>query len=206
MYLCCPTDDPLYANELKGLSVLNVIIQKIKNHYGSKHGLKNQWKYSVMTRFGDFERYRMVDFQQVKRFVFVCAGNICRSPLAEAVATHSGIKATSYGLHCRGGDQADPRAIRYASERGFNLQQHITKNIQAYKPQEGDLLVGMEPFHAMALESRYSDYPHITLIGLWLPSCKAYIHDPFNANDVFFNRCEDEITEATFALVSKLKG
>lgn len=190
----------------KGLGVLNVLIQTIKNHYGSKYGLKNQWKYSVMAKLGDFECYKQIDFTQIKRLVFVCAGNICRSPLAESIALKAGVAATSYGLSCRGGDAADPRAIAYANQHGWDLRQHITKNIQLYTPQEGDLLVGMEPFHSKVLSEYFGSDKSITLIGLWLPKSKAYIHDPYNANPIFFNRCEDEIASATLALVSKLRG
>lgn len=185
--------------------MLDAIIQKIKDEYGSKYGLKNQWKYSLMTRRGDFQKYKNIDFQNIHRLVFVCAGNICRSPLAEAVATKSGVDAVSYGLSCRGGDKADLRAINYAAQHGLSLEQHVTKNIKMYVPQQGDLLVGMEPFHVNSLEEAYGFDKPITLIGMWLENNKAYIHDPFNANETFFNRCENEITEATVALISRME-
>lgn len=159
-----------------------------------------------MAKLGDFECYKQIDFSQVQRLVFVCAGNICRSPLAEAIALKSGITSISYGLACRGGDPADPRAINYAMQHDLDLGQHITKNIEDYSYQTGDLLVGMEPLHVKALEDRFNSGALITLIGLWLPKSKAYIHDPYNANPIFFNRCEDEITSATLALVEKLRG
>ena len=193
----------------KGLHVLNAIIQTIKNHYGSKYGLKNQCIYSMMIRFGDFKQYKDIDFKQVKRLVFICSGNICRSPLAEAVAIKAGIESISYGLNCRGGDKADPRAIAFASKNDFNLENHITKNINLYVPHPGDLLVGMEPNHAKALEELLGPTVgpsiKITVIGLWLPVCKAYIHDPFNANEIFFSRCETEVVAATNALIAKLR-
>lgn len=189
----------------KGLCVLNVIIQTIKNHYGSKYGLKNQWKYSMMARLGDFKQYKNIDFKQIKRLVFVCSGNICRSPLAEAVALKAGFNSISYGLNCRGGDKADPRAIAFARSNNFNLENHITKNIDLYAPMPGDLLIGMEPNHAKALEAHLDAQTKVTLIGLWLPDCKAYIHDPYNANEIFFNRCEMEVVDATQALISMLR-
>lgn len=185
--------------------MLDALIQKIKNQYGSKYGLKNQWKYSLKTRLGDFKKYKDIDFPKANRLVFVCAGNICRSPLAEAVATDSGINAVSYGLSCRGGDKADQRAIKYAAQYGLNLEDHVTQNIKSYTPKDGDLLVGMEPFHVISLEEAYGSETPITLIGMWLSDSKAYIHDPFNANEIFFNRCENEIREATLSLVARVR-
>lgn len=159
----------------------------------------------MMTKLGEFERYKNIDFRSINRLVFVCAGNICRSPLAEAVASNAGIKSVSYGLHCRGGDKADPRAIAFALKNNLDLDRHVTQNIQQYAPQEGDLLVGMEPEHARALSECLGTDTRITLIGLWLPSGRAYIHDPYNANEIFFDRCESEVVNATKALISKMR-
>lgn len=186
--------------------MINVFSKKIKDNYGSKHGLKNQWKYSVLSRMGGFDRYKQVNIQDIRRLVFICAGNICRSPLAEAVARHAGIATESFGLNCRGGDKADPRAIAYATTKGFNLNLHITRNIKEYVAQPGDLLLGMEPCHAKALEERLGPETMISLIGLWLPSSRAYIHDPYSANEEFFSRCEDQVVDATLALAAKLRS
>lgn len=157
-----------------------------------------------MARMGDFDRYKNVTINDVQRLVFICAGNICRSPLAEAVARDAGITTASFGLECRGGDKADPRAIAYAVSKGLDLDQHITRNISDYVPQAGDLLLGMEPCHAKALEELFGPATMISLIGLWLPDSKAYIHDPYNTNEIFFSRCEDEVTNATLALVTRM--
>lgn len=159
----------------------------------------------MMAKMGDFERYKNIDFRSINRLVFVCAGNICRSPLAEAVTASMGAGSISYGLTCRGGDKADPRAIAFALKHGFDIDRHITQNVSSYVYQAGDLLVGMEPDHALALEDRFGTDVPITLIGLWLPDSKVYIHDPFNANEIFFDRCEAEVVNAAKALTSKLR-
>ena len=185
--------------------MLRRISTYIKDNYGSKTGLINRYRSLVISQLGVFKSYRNIDTQAVKRLVFICSGNICRSPLAEAVATQRGILSTSYGLHCRGGDKADPRAIAFGRRKGISLEQHRTRNIKDYEARPGDLLIGMEPSHLKELKRILSRQIMITLSGLWLNKQTAYIHDPFNTNEIFFDFCETEVAEATENLIKQLR-
>ncbi|WP_347330102.1 hypothetical protein [Marinimicrobium locisalis] len=176
----------------------------IKYRFGSKRGLLRTAQHYALRVAGKYKAYQEVDFSLVHRIVFVCSGNICRSALAEVVAKNLGLKAESFGLHCRGGDPADPRAVAYADRIGLSLANHVTKNINEYQQRRGDLLVGMEPKHAYSLNKIAGTYPQITLIGLWLPNPKPYIHDPFNTNIDFFNQCEKIVADATQLLAKRV--
>jgi protein-tyrosine-phosphatase len=66
-----------------------------------------------------------------REFLFVCFGNIMRSPMAEvmfrkfaAEANLPGVRALSAGLHAIPGREAHPRALTAAQELGFPLGQH----------------------------------------------------------------------------------
>lgn len=173
----------------------------IKNRFGSKKGMLRYFAYEVLRLLGCYRELAQVDFVQVKRLVFVCHGNICRSPLGEAVARKQGIPAMSFGLSTRGNDPADSRAIAWAQANGYNLQEHITKRVDQYEPQEGDLLIGMEPKHIHGLRARFAQAPvQITLIGLWLKSPLAYLHDPFNANSEYFSQCETLVKDGVISI------
>lgn len=154
---------------------------------------------------GTYTHYQNIDFREVDRLILICSGNICRSALAHVVAESMGVPADSYGLHCRGGDPADPRAIAYADSIGLDLKMHITKNINVYRPQSGDLLVGMEPRHTYAIEQIVDKNCATTLAGLWLDEPTAYIHDPHNANDIFFRDCEKLVAESTRNLAKRIE-
>lgn len=185
----------------------NIISLGIKSRFGSKKGLIRSIFYNATEAFGAFSQYKNIDFKSVERVIFICAGNICRSPLAEAVAKKEGKPTDSYGLNCRGGDDADLRAIRFALENGLDLSAHKTKNIKQYQPQKGDLVIGMEPKHTKELHSLFGDsQAQLTLAGLWLAKPKAYIHDPFNTNELFFDQCEAQVIEATLALLKRLES
>ncbi|MDZ4261053.1 MAG: phosphotyrosine protein phosphatase [Pseudomonadota bacterium] len=179
--------------------------EKIKNRYGSKRGLLRYVKYEVLRMLGVYSRLKKIDYSSVTRLVFVCKGNICRSPLAEVVARKHNVPTISFGLSTRGGDPADSRAIAWASANGYDLAHHITTRVDQYQPQAGDLLIGMEPMHVDELAQRFIQSPvQITMLGLWLPQPLAYLHDPFNTNAGYFDRCEKLVLTAVLQLNEKL--
>lgn len=180
--------------------------ETIKIRYGSKKGLLRYVTYEVLRFIGVYRKFAEVDFTQVKRLVFVCQGNICRSPLGEAVARQQGVTAISFGLNTRGGDPADSRAIAWAEANGYNLKEHKTQRVDQYEPKEGDLLIGMEPRHILKLQAEFAQAPvQITLIGLWLKTPLAYLHDPYNAKAEYFSRCEQLVVESTNDLLRAMK-
>src|SRR5690606_3722572 len=172
----------------------------INDNYGSRRGLLNHCLFSVQHHLGFFKRHTEVDWAQVERLIFVCQGNICRSPMAEAVAKKIGASADSYGLLCRDGAPADERAIKYAEAVGLSLLEHTTKNIRHYSPQASDLVVGMEPHH-MAPLLEFSKNAQVTLAGLWATKAHPYIHDPYSASDTFFLRSQAAVQAATAKLI-----
>ncbi|MBN1602861.1 MAG: hypothetical protein JW915_14725 [Chitinispirillaceae bacterium] len=172
------------------------MIKIINDHFGSKKGLFNLLKSGIYLLIGTYNTAVRIDFTNVSRFVFVCSGNICRSPLAEIVMKKAGGNAISFGLDTRGGDKADPRMIAFGKEYGFDLSMHITQQMIRYVPEKSDLLVGMEPRHLAKLHSLFPGN-QITALGLWLPQKKVYIHDPFSTNMVYFKKCAQEIVLAT---------
>lgn len=184
--------------------MLNSLDQSIKNRFGSKKGLLRAGHFQARLLLGAFRRYRHIDLSKIERLVFICSGNICRSPLAEIVAKDAGIDSVSYGLHTRGGDKADPRAIAFAESIGLSLEEHVTQNIKDYQAKPGDLLVGMEPKHNREMEQLFGLETPMTLAGLWLESPRPYIHDPHNTNPKFFESCERQVTDATRGLAKRL--
>lgn len=184
--------------------MLEAITRHINDSYGSKRGLLNLCWFGLQHLFGGFARYRNIDWTRVGKLVFVCHGNICRSPLGEAVARQRfGLAAESFGLDCRDGAPADPRALRFASSCGIDLASHASRNIRQYEPDQSDLVVVMEPKHLAQLPARVTATAQVTLLGLWLSNSQPYVHDPYNSGENHFERCEQLVVLATEGIAAR---
>ncbi len=182
-----------------------MVTQYIKDRFGSKRGLLRACFFELARYLGCYSDFKKIDFQKVNRLIFVCNGNICRSPLGEAVAKFQSVDSASYGLDTRGDDHADPRALAFGAANNIIFTEHRTKKINKYQPSPNDLLVGMEPKHTSQLVALYGDMAQITLAGLWLEKPVVYLHDPYNTNAKFFNYCESLVEKSAKQLTVRVK-
>src|SRR5713101_8646772 len=90
--------------------------------------------------------------------LFVCTGNICRSPTAEAIfrklATDAGMAVTAdsagtHGYHV--GEPPDPRAQKAAAKRGYDLSGLRARTIEDADFQRFDLILAMDQEHHATL-------------------------------------------------------
>lgn len=95
----------------------------------------------------------MVDTPKVFSVLFVCKGNICRSPTAESVLVDR-IKKNGLEVHVivgsRGimnwhvGEKAESRAIEHASMRGYDLENHVASQLCDDDFALYDLIIAMD--------------------------------------------------------------
>ena len=179
------------------------------DQYGGKRPFLTYWLTQLKLRFGVYRRYSEIDLARVERLVFICMGNICRSPLAEYVCLAEGAQAMSAGLSAAPGAEADPRAVTWAHTAGYDLSQHRSIAVKGLELRDSDLLVVMEPQHiALTREQigdKASELTQITLLGLWHPQARGYIHDPFCATEPYFHTCETVVQSAAKNLATRVK-
>jgi len=80
----------------------------------------------------------------MKRVLFVCVENSCRSQIAEAFARIHGagiVEAHSAGSRPSG--RVNPRALEFMRERGYDLGQHRSKSLQEVPDVEYDCAITM---------------------------------------------------------------
>ncbi|MDO5676699.1 MAG: low molecular weight protein-tyrosine-phosphatase [Propionibacteriaceae bacterium] len=92
------------------------------------------------------------------RLIFVCWGNICRSPMAERVARRMAeergldIEIESFGISSEeSGRGIDRRAVRVLQEAGYDAADHEARRITA-SDMRGAFVVAVEPFHVARLK------------------------------------------------------
>ena len=142
------------------------------------------------------------------RILFVCAGNICRSPYAEGRARALGFPTASIGLSGISGQPADPQALATAGLLGLDLERHVSRNIADFAAEPGDLLVALEPRQAEALSARYAGDAavQVTLLGLWSKPRRAHLHDPHTLSPAYFRTCFALIDGAVATLLAKVRA
>ena len=86
--------------------------------------------------------------------LFVCTGNTCRSPMAEAIARRlrPDLDFGSAGTDALDGDAATPRAIQAAARSG-DLSANRSRRLTAELVADADLVLAMERHHVDAVRA-----------------------------------------------------
>ena len=144
----------------------------------------------------------------ILRVCFVCTGNTCRSPMAEAVARalakkHAGarrIEVMSAGLYANEGELISPNAVRalemlgVETDEGKDYHNHRAHTLTAEEAERADLLVGMSGGHCTELLMRF---PQAAQKIVMMP---RPVSDPYGGDLARYRFCLEEI----FAGVSQL--
>lgn len=168
----------------------------VYERFGSRTGFVRFFAYWLLSSMGGYRHLPQTRPQPNQRLVFVCSGNICRSPLAEAYARSLGKPAASCGLNCDEGYPADPRAKKFAELHGISLNYHKTVNVKDFEFRCNDRIVVMEPSHISSFKEKVDGDHQICLAGSFCKRPRPYIHDPYNCCSEFFNICESRVLEA----------
>lgn len=154
--------------------------------------------------------------QQALNILFLCKGNICRSPYAEQkllqlLQEHNilDVQVQSAGLETTPGKPADRKAHQVAKKRSVELSGHKTKMVNLKSLKEADLVFVMEPAHLWFVRKNFLEIRKKTFLlgALALSKTKAIIiRDPFAGSEVDFTRCFEQIDAALKKLVEILHG
>lgn len=80
----------------------------------------------------------------MKRLLFVCVENSCRSQIAEAFARiHGGAEVEAYSAGSRPSGQVNPKAIETMHEIGYDLRRHDSKSLNDIPAVEFDFVATM---------------------------------------------------------------
>jgi protein-tyrosine-phosphatase len=146
--------------------------------------------------------------------LFLCTGNICRSPYAEKVFQRLGagvegprIEAASAGFLAAGRSSPEP-AVRIAGERGISLREHRSKQADGELLTQADLVIAMETAHAAKVLAVLGQAPRALLLlgdlDPLLPG-RREIQDPWGHDDRVFKDSFERIDRCVARLGDLLR-
>ena len=150
--------------------------------------------------------------------LFVCLGNICRSPTAHAVMESKLLSlgfskedvyvdsAGTYGGHA--GEHPDPRARRAASERGYDMSHIRSRKIDQADIRSFDYIFAMDKSNLLDLRRMTSDKSLLSKIRMTTYCSKINknrdIPDPYYDSESGFTHVISMIEEAAEQIIDDL--
>jgi protein-tyrosine phosphatase len=183
---------------------MNILTKEFANH----RGLIRTVLADIMWRLGPYRKYGKVDWSRVTRLVFICQGNICRSPFAHyfTAAAVDDLPVVSFGLATTTGVPANGMALDVAGDYGLDLSDHRTTDISDFNIRDGDLLLVMEDRHIHWLAPHLAQKDvQVGLLGLWCRPRFALLYDPYEHPREYFSSCFGRIERAALNLVQEYR-
>lgn len=153
-----------------------------------------------------------------RSFLFVCTGNICRSPTAEGLMDYQlkqmGIRKhfilDSAGVDSHHiGQPPDPRTQSEAKIQGVDLSNLRARNVRASDFTEFDVILAMDNSHFEALQ-KMKPQNATALITLYLDYAgiahTSQVPDPYYGQTEHFKQVFALINEATSAIIPRLQA
>lgn len=148
----------------------------------------------------------------------VCTGNICRSPTGEGVLRRllesrglaDRIRVASAGTHdYHVGEPPDPRTVRHASRRGYDLSGQRAMQVEKRHFDEFDYILAMDRGHLRILRQMQPAGARAKL-GLFLEASGAWkdqdVPDPYYGGAAGFEQVLDMVEEAAGRWIERFEA
>ena len=154
-----------------------------------------------------------------KRVLFVCLGNICRSPAAEGIFLQMVAKAgLTESIHVDSagtggwhvGDAPDSRMIAHAKKRGYDLTQLEARQFSEDDFKNFDYILTMDHSNFKNVINLDVKRQHLNKVQRLTAYCKIHeiqeVPDPYYDREQGFEHVLDLLEDACTELLAKIKG
>ncbi|TXI71544.1 MAG: low molecular weight phosphotyrosine protein phosphatase [Limnohabitans sp.] len=153
------------------------------------------------------------------RILFVCMGNICRSPTAHGVMQHKlqlarlahRVEVESAGTHAyHVGEAPDRRSQQHARLRGYDLSPQRAQAVQDTDFARFDKILAMDADNLQRLRER-CPAAHQHKLGLLTDHCQRHPHanavpDPYYGGSAGFEHVLDLVEDACEQLILEIQN
>jgi len=149
----------------------------------------------------------------MKTFLFICTGNICRSPMAEglfrnAMLGRSDYRVLSAGLGAMDGQPPSAHSVRAMKEIGLDISRQRSRMLTADLVKQADYILGMTHSHVDTVMLLYPQAAEKTLLlrefDDTLDPFEKDISDPIGASYDVYVQCRDQIEQGIASLMRYL--
>jgi RpiB/LacA/LacB family sugar-phosphate isomerase len=149
----------------------------------------------------------------MKTILFVCTGNVCRSPMAEGLFRHAtrgrqDFRACSAGLSAAEGLPPSEYAIRAMKDLGMDISGQRSRQLTAQMVQEADYIFGMSHSHVDTITALYPQAAEKTFLlrefDDTLGSFENDISDPIGQPFEVYVNTRDQIEQGIASMLRYL--
>jgi len=178
----------------------------VNRRYGTSRGLIRALLGQLELATGRLRPFALRRPDQVRRVVFVCRGNICRSAFAHHEALKYGMNVASLGLATSSGRACPAGAIAGAARAGVDLSGHRARSWPDFEVRSGDLFLATEVRQAHELRRLLGtrDDVQVCLLGMWCTPAMPHLHDPYTLSDAYLDGCFGRVSQAVKNLDASL--
>ena len=146
----------------------------------------------------------------MKTILFLCTGNVCRSPMAEGLFRHAvrgrgEFRILSAGLGALDGQPPSPYSVQAMKEIGMDISGQRSRALTADLVRSADLILGMTHGHVDTVQLLYPQVAEKTFLlrefDETLESYEKDIGDPIGSSYHVYVDCRDQIEQGIATLL-----
>ncbi len=139
----------------------------------------------------------------MRSVLIICTGNICRSPMAEALLrarlardeARGNWRVESAGVWTADGRPASEYAVEAMARRGIDLRGHLSRNVTAAMMAQADLVLTMSQSHAEALGAAFPTHLHKVHLLSEMSGPAYDVRDPYGGTRAEYERTAQELEQ-----------